>query len=530
MIQGKTFEEKYQSFFKYFNQPRTISEIIEFIDKNKIPSDAPFRKIHLNMIDTKNLNILFYIVTTSSSDNDCLQKLRLLIEKYDVNYNIFDFNYHRKIPFYTCIKGYLESTKYLIDKMNFTIDYVDEREQSLFFSAIRSYNLELVEYLDKKFPRWIYFPDNKNYTCIFNIFKKNMNEEDNKKFKNVLKYILKKGFDIDEKSLDNISFRQKCEYFQKQDMLQEVIKEIEIENNEKYNKEMNDVDNEINMNDNFYEETQINNIEIVQNKNIIFNNNIINTKLIVNNNDKNYQENKCKIINENKSNHLQIEEKRRERRNKEKKDEKEKSIEKREKEELSKKNNIDKKKIEKEFHKEKNDKNSKINSVNNNNIIPPNDSLNKVKNNNVSNLNENKNNNNNKEEINFSNINQFQNNIENNISFQKLDKKIGSSLNKEESEISNNNEKNKMNDNHYTSDDESKEIDKSRYEISLNSKEEFDFTDKSQNEKDSKNNNQEKFKCIYFDQKSNLVLDPERVKELISSNPILSKFLNKVRK
>ena len=174
MSLGQTFEEKYINFFKFFNDSHPIKDIIEFINNNKIPTNSSYKRINLNMIDPQNLNILFHIIKTSASDGDCFQKLKCLIEKYNINYNVFDFIYHRKLPFYTCVKGYLQSTQYLIEKMNFNIDYIDTREQTLFFSAMKSYNIQLIEYLDQKYPNWIFYPDNQYNSCIFNIFKKNM--------------------------------------------------------------------------------------------------------------------------------------------------------------------------------------------------------------------------------------------------------------------------------------------------------------------------------------------------------------------
>ena len=231
----KTFEEQYDDFFNFFNNNHSIEEIEEFITKNDIPSFSPYKQIHLNMIDSRNLNILFYIILKSTSDEDCLEKLKLLIEKYNVNYKVFDFNCQRRIPFYTCIKGYLESTKYIIEKLNYKIELMDNREQTLFFSAFKSYNLELVKYLDKKFPKYIFFPDNQYNSCIYDIFKKNMNSpEQTKKFENVLKYIINRGFDIFEKNNDNISFVNKCEHFKKLDTLEKIIKEIGGEYARKY--------------------------------------------------------------------------------------------------------------------------------------------------------------------------------------------------------------------------------------------------------------------------------------------------------
>ena len=177
MLLGKTFEEQYENFFKFFdNKNYTIKDIEDFIQLNKIPTHSTFNRINLNMIDSQNLNILFYITKRSTSDEDCVQKLKLLIEKYKVSYTGFDFNYQRKLPFYTCVRGYLKSTKYLIEKMNFKINDYDSRGQTLFFCAFRSYNLDLIKYLDEKFPTFIFFPDYTYSSCIYNIFKKNLNQ------------------------------------------------------------------------------------------------------------------------------------------------------------------------------------------------------------------------------------------------------------------------------------------------------------------------------------------------------------------
>ena len=229
---GNTFEKKYTNFFKFFNTKHTISEIRDFIEKNKILSHSKpsFDSIHLNMIDTQNLNILFHIVIRSDSDKECLQILKYLIEKYDINYNGFDYIHHRKLPFYTCVKGFLESTKYLIEKMNFDINYKESDGRNIFFSAIKSYNIKLLEYLDNKFPHNIFDIDQKKNTCIFNIFKKDIKNKDNiEKLKNILRFILKRGFKIDEKNSEGITFREKCAYHQIEHILNDVIKEFDIE-------------------------------------------------------------------------------------------------------------------------------------------------------------------------------------------------------------------------------------------------------------------------------------------------------------
>ena len=274
---GQTFQEKYENFFNFFNQPRSLEEIKDFINKNNIPTNSQYQQINLNMIDSQNLNILFHIIKKSESDEDCLKKLQLLIEKYNVNYNGFDYIYHRKIPFYTCVKGYLKSTIYLIEKMDFNIRNFDSREQTIFFSAIKSYNIELMKYLDRKYPKWIFYPDSNYNSCIFMIFKKNMNIDD-KKFKELLKFILNKGFDIEEKNNDNISFRDKCTYFQKDNLLYEVIKEIGGEIAEKYIKEMNDT-NKNKKEQNIMMNNIKNNNELKVLNNNINNNNLYNNNL-----------------------------------------------------------------------------------------------------------------------------------------------------------------------------------------------------------------------------------------------------------
>ena len=229
-----SFEIKYTNFFNFFSTKHTISEITNFIESNKILSHSTsFDSIYLNMIDKQNLNILFHIVITSDSDKDCLEKLKYLIEKYDINYNGFDYIHHRKLPFYTCVKGFLDSTKYLIEKMNFDINFKETDGKNLFFSAIKSYNIKLLEYLDNKFPLSIFDIDQKRNTCIFNIFKKDITNKANiEKVKNILRYILKRGFKIDEKNSEGISFREKCGYFQIDNILNDVIKEFNEEKKE----------------------------------------------------------------------------------------------------------------------------------------------------------------------------------------------------------------------------------------------------------------------------------------------------------
>ena len=269
---GKTFEEKYTNFFKYFSNKHTKKEIEEFITKNRIPknSNSYMNNINLNIVDNQNLNILFHIIIKSESDLDCLEKLKFLIEEYDINYNSFDFIHHRNLPFYTCVKGYLESTKYLINKMNFDISFKETDGKNLFFSAIKSYNIKLVEYLDNKFPNSIFNADDKKNTCIFNIFKKDIKnlekKEDIEKIKNVLRFILKRGFKIDEKNMEGISFREKCDFYGINNLLNEVIKEFGGENkdknkeNENNNEKKEEIKKEVKNNENISRNNIITNI------------------------------------------------------------------------------------------------------------------------------------------------------------------------------------------------------------------------------------------------------------------------------
>ena len=226
MSLGNTFQERYLNFFNFFsNSSRTIEEIDSFIHKNNIPNFSQMKRIHLNMIDMQNLNILFHIIRKSNSDNDCLEKLKLLIEKYHVKYNLFDSKHHRTLPFYTCVKGYLESTKYLIEKMNYDINFLDFKEETLFFSAFRSYNIELVKYLDEKYKNWIFYPNGEYNSCIYYIFKDSIKKEGEKNIKDLLRFIINKGFNIDEKNKNNFSFRDLCSTYGIINYLEDVLKE-----------------------------------------------------------------------------------------------------------------------------------------------------------------------------------------------------------------------------------------------------------------------------------------------------------------
>jgi len=225
---GSSFAESYSNFFKFFGDSnKSIPEINSFINLNSLKNYSLPYKINLNMIDPKNLNILFHIIRKSKSDEECLEKLKLLIEKYNIDYNVFDIN-QRTLPFYTCVRGYLNSTKYLLDKMDFNIDKKDIKGETLFFSAIRSYNIELVKYLDNKYEGWIFAPNVEFDSCIFNIFKKSLKDEGEKKIKNVMKFIVERGFNIDEKNNKKVSFKDLCINYHVDKYLDEVLKEKKI--------------------------------------------------------------------------------------------------------------------------------------------------------------------------------------------------------------------------------------------------------------------------------------------------------------
>ena len=251
MSLGKTFQERYITFFKFFNDSsKSISEINNFIKTNTLKNQNQYI-ISLDMIDIKNLNILFHVIRKSKKDEECLEKLKYLVEEYNINYNVFDIN-QRTLPFYTCVKGYFNCTKYLLEKMNYNISIKDKKEETLFFSAIRSYNIELVKYLDNKYKGWIYYPNNDYESCIFNIFKKSMKEEGENKIKNIFRFILEKGFDIEEKNKNNVTFKDLCKNFGVEKYLEDVLKEYNIsninknekviKNCEKENKDINAID------------------------------------------------------------------------------------------------------------------------------------------------------------------------------------------------------------------------------------------------------------------------------------------------
>ena len=154
--------------------------------------------------------------------------------------------------------------------MNFDISFKETDGKNLFFSAIKSYNIKLVEYLDNKFPNSIFNADDKKNTCIFNIFKKDIKnlekKEDIEKIKNVLRFILKRGFKIDEKNMEGISFREKCDFYGINNLLNEVIKEFGGENkdknkeNENNNEKKEEIKKEVENNENISGNNIINNI------------------------------------------------------------------------------------------------------------------------------------------------------------------------------------------------------------------------------------------------------------------------------
>ena len=53
--------------------------------------------------------------------------------------------------------------------MNYNISIKDKKEETLFFSAIRSYNIELVKYLDNKYKGWIYYPNKRQGNFLYKV-------------------------------------------------------------------------------------------------------------------------------------------------------------------------------------------------------------------------------------------------------------------------------------------------------------------------------------------------------------------------
>ena len=68
-------------------------------------------------------------------------------------------------------------------------------------------------------------PNNEYSSCIFNIFKKSMKNEGENKIKNLMKFIIEKGFDIEQKNCDNVSFKDLCVSYKVNNYLEEVLKE-----------------------------------------------------------------------------------------------------------------------------------------------------------------------------------------------------------------------------------------------------------------------------------------------------------------
>ena len=303
---GSSFAESYTNFFKFFSDSsKSISEINSFITLHSLKNYSNPNKINLNMIDTNNLNILFHIIRKSKSDDECLEKLKLLIEKYNINYEIFDIK-RRTLPYYSCVKGFLNTTKYLLEKMNYDIAKKDINGETLFFSAMRSYNIELVKYLDNKYVNWISEPNKDYYYCIFNIFKKSMKDEGEKKIKNLMKYIIGKGFDTNEKNKNknNVSFRDLCVSYQIEKYLDESLNEINISKKKIMKKNEEDNKNNYDNLDNKKSLNKEKNINIDINKKEVNDKSIISTsnsslRLLPNNspNSKNILEKDNNIIN-----------------------------------------------------------------------------------------------------------------------------------------------------------------------------------------------------------------------------------------
>ena len=259
----KTLSEQYNEYFDFFKKNHSLNEIQKYIINNKLSYIPIKNKVHLNIIDQNHTNILFYIVNKTDNDLDCLLKIKFLIEKQKVKYQIIDIR-QRSLPVYTCIKGYLKSTKYLLDKMDYNIYYVDEDGQNLFFYAIRSFNVDLVKYLDNKYPHAIFMQNSDYNSCIFAIFRKNVAKlfsED--QIKNMLQYFIDRKFDLNEKILDKKenktkTFKELCEENEIDKYLEEILEknchEIEniiIENNNENNIQLfNNISNDSIINNN----------------------------------------------------------------------------------------------------------------------------------------------------------------------------------------------------------------------------------------------------------------------------------------
>lgn len=189
--------DNYTKYFNYFSSSNhSLSEIKNYITTNNIPSHGDKLQLNLNVVDPSLLNILFHIVMKAETDEDCLEKLKYLIEEKKVNYKCFDYK-QRRLPFYTCAKGFLLSTQYLIEKMKYDINFVDISERTLFFEAI--FHVNILEYLDNHFPKAIFFTDEKNESCIFELFRQRKNKRvfNKEKIKEIFRYIIERRLDID---------------------------------------------------------------------------------------------------------------------------------------------------------------------------------------------------------------------------------------------------------------------------------------------------------------------------------------------
>ena len=239
---NKAFQDQYSEFFKFFaDSNKNISEMNSYINTiSPLVSSPDNFRFNINIIDNKNLNILFHVIRKSKTDEECLEKIKFLIESCGVNYEIFDIN-KRTLPYYSCVKGFFNTTVYLIDKMNFNIALKDNKEETLFFSALRSFNIKLINYLDQKYRGWVYYPNASYETCIFNIFKKSIKDEGETNIKNILKFIVSKGFDVSLKNVNKITFKELCKTFGIDKYLDEVMNEYNINLNEDVKENKNQI-------------------------------------------------------------------------------------------------------------------------------------------------------------------------------------------------------------------------------------------------------------------------------------------------
>lgn len=203
------FRFKYFSYFAYFKRQLTIEQIKNYLESNKILIKNIKNHVNINSVDINNLNILFITTLHSNNDLDCLLKMKFLIENYQINFFGFD-DHQRRLPVYTCMKGFLESTKYILEKMNFDIKLVDEKKRNLFFYALRSFNLNLVNYLDEKYPYAIYELDEDYNGSHYFIFNKEIKKREKNEIKNMFKYILNRNFSLSLKNNENKNFVNLC--------------------------------------------------------------------------------------------------------------------------------------------------------------------------------------------------------------------------------------------------------------------------------------------------------------------------------